>query len=107
MKIDIKDSWGIRLFRNNMRVPDFLEESLWHGVVKRYTSKHVHKYTYLCIYLFTCLPVYLFTCLLFSFPLLPHRRAAPSAIRKTCRSGPSRKEWSAAQGRDCRQCSRQ
>src|SRR5512145_38883 len=30
VQIDIEDSWGIGLLGDNMRIPDFLKESLWH-----------------------------------------------------------------------------
>jgi hypothetical protein len=31
MKVNVEDGWGTRLFGDNVRIPDFLEESLGHS----------------------------------------------------------------------------
>ena len=30
VQVNIENGWGVRLFSNNVRVPDFLEKSFWH-----------------------------------------------------------------------------
>src|SRR5687768_10611795 len=64
VQIDIQDSRSIRLFSNNMSFPNFVKESFWHGLLRRYTGKQENIYTSDAPN--TCLLVYLYTCLLTS-----------------------------------------
>ncbi len=33
VQVNVEDGWGIGLFRDNVRIPDFLEESFWHKIL--------------------------------------------------------------------------